>query len=94
MEPEPEPGGDAEVAAPAADRPEEVGMRLVVDLEELAVRGHDLGGEQVVDRHAVLAREEADPAAERDAADADRARVAEAGREAVLARRRSCTRRP
>ena len=59
-------------------------MRLVVDVQELAVRGHDLRGEEVVDRHAVLADEEADPSAERDAADADRARVAEAGREAVL----------
>ena len=52
---------------------------------ELAVGGDDLGGEQVVDREAVLAHEEADAAAERDAADPDRARVAEPGREAVRA---------
>ena len=42
-----------------------------------AVRGHDLGGEQAVDRQAVLADEVADAAAEREAADPDRAGVAE-----------------
>jgi hypothetical protein len=42
-------------------------------------RGHDLGGQQVVDREAVLANEEPDAAAQRDPADADGAGVAEAG---------------
>ena len=55
VEPELEPGHDAEVAAAAADRPEQVRVRLGVDAEELAVGGHDLGGEQGVDRQAVLA---------------------------------------
>ena len=46
------------------------GCVLGVHAEELAVGGHDLGGEQVVDREAVLADEVADAAAERDPADA------------------------
>jgi hypothetical protein len=32
-------------------------------VEELSVRRHDLGGQQVVDREAVLAEEVPDPAA-------------------------------
>ena len=88
VEAELQPRGDAEVPAAAADRPEEVGVVLGVDVQELAVGGHDLGREQVVDGHAVLAHEEADAAAQRDPADADRAGVAEPGREAVLAGRR------
>ena len=51
------------------------------------VGGDDLRREQVVDGQPVLAHEEADAAGERDAADPDGARVAEAGREPVLARR-------
>ena len=82
---EAQPRDDAEVAAAAADRPEQVGVPLGVDLQHPAVGGHDLGRQQLVDGHAVLADEEADPAAERDAADADRAGVAEAGGEPVLA---------
>ena len=93
VQPELEPGGDAEVAAAAADRPEQVRVRARVDAQELAVGGHDLGREQRVDRQAVLAHEVADAAAERDAADADRAGVAEAGRQAVRGGGRRCTRR-
>ena len=89
VEPELEAGRDAEVAAAAADRPEQVRIVLGVDAEELAVGGHDLGGEQVVDREAVLADEVADAAAERDPADPDRAGVAEPDRQAVRARPRS-----
>ena len=58
LEPEAEPGRDAEVAAAAADRPEQVRVRLGVHAEELAVGGDDLGGEEVVDREAVLADED------------------------------------
>ncbi len=87
MKTELQPRDDAEVAAAAAERPEQVRVLLGVDAQELAVRRDDLGGEQVVDGHAVLARQEADAAGERDAADADGAGVAEAGREPVLARR-------
>jgi len=83
-----EPGRDAEVAAAAADRPEQVRMRLGIDAQEPTVRGHDLGREQVVDREAVLADEVADAAAQRDPADSDRARIAESGREPVRRGRR------
>ena len=41
---------------PSADRPEQVGVRLGIHPAEHAVRGHDVGAEQVVDRHAVRAR--------------------------------------
>ena len=60
---------------------------LGVDAEQLAVGGHDLGGEQGVDRQAVLADEVADAAAERDPADPDRAGVAEPDRQAVRGQR-------
>ena len=78
---------DAEVAAAAAQRPEQLRLGLRVDAALPPVGGDDLRREQVVDGQAVLAHEEADAAGERDAADSDRARVAEAGGEPVLARR-------
>ena len=71
MEPELEARRDAEVAAPAADRPEESGSVLRVDAPRAPVGGDDLGGEQAVDRQSVLADEIADPSAEREPADAD-----------------------
>ena len=74
---EPEPGRDAEVAAAAADRPEQVGFVLGVHAVQLAVRRHDLRGQQAVDREAVLADEVAHAAAERDPPDPHRTRVAE-----------------
>ena len=43
VEPEPQPGRDTEVAAAAPERPEEIGVRLLVHLEQLAVGGHHLG---------------------------------------------------
>ena len=46
---------DAEVAAAAADRPEEVGVLLRARRDEPAVREHHVHAEQVVDREAVLA---------------------------------------
>ena len=46
VEPELEPGHDAEVAAAATDRPEQVRLVLGVDVQELAVGGDDLGREQ------------------------------------------------
>ena len=61
-----EPGHDADVAAAAADRPEQVGVALLVDRQDAAVGGDDLGRDQVVDRHAVLAGQESDPAAGRE----------------------------
>ena len=78
-----EAGHDADVAASAADRPEQVGMALLVDRQDPAVGGNDLGATRVVDRHPVLAGQEADPAAGRDAADPDAGRVAERDGEAM-----------
>ena len=85
VEAKPKPRDDAEVAAAPSDGPEEVGMALLVDPEQLPVCGHDLGGEQVVDREAVGAHEKAHASAERDPADPDRCRVAEPRREPMLA---------
>jgi hypothetical protein len=83
VEPELQPGGDPEVAAAAADGPEQVRVALVVDLEDLAVGGDELGGEQAVDGQPVLADQVADPAAQGQAADADRGGVAEPGDQPV-----------
>jgi len=85
VQPQLEPGRDAEVAAAAADRPEQVGMGVGVHPQLLAVGGHHLGGQQVVDGEAVLADQEADPTAQGDPADPHRAGVAEPGRQAMLA---------
>ena len=87
VEPVPEARHDAEAAAAATERPEQVGMAIGVCDDHLAVRRHDLDGEQAVNGETVLADEVADAAAERDPADAHRTRVTEAGREAVLADR-------
>ena len=63
---------DAEVAAAAAQRPEQVGVLRLVCRDDAAVGQHDVGRQQVVDRQPVLAGEVADAAAERQAADAGR----------------------
>ena len=62
MEPVDERGHDAEVAAAAADRPEEVRVLVGARPQQLAVGGDDVGGEQVVAGQAVLAVEPADAA--------------------------------
>jgi hypothetical protein len=83
VEPVVEAGDDAEVATASPDRPEEVCVAVAVDLQDLAVGGHHLRAEQVVDRQPVLAHEVADATAEREAADPDRGRVAKAHGEPV-----------
>jgi hypothetical protein len=60
----------AEVAAAAADRPEQVGFVVSADFVNLAVGRHDFGAEHVVDRQPVLAVQPSETAAERKAADA------------------------
>ena len=60
---------DAEVAAAAAQRPEEVGVRLGTDVEHLAVGRDELDAEEVVGGEAVLRHQPAEPAAERVAGD-------------------------
>ena len=67
-----ERGRDTEVPAAPAQRPEEVGMRVGVDLEHLAVGRHELGGEQVVSGEPVLGHQPAEAAAERVAGDPGR----------------------
>ena len=62
-----EAGDDAEVAAAAAQRPEQLGVAIGVDLDHLAAGQHELEGDEVVAGETVLAGEPADPAAERQA---------------------------
>ena len=85
----------AEVAAAAAQRPEEVGLALAVDSTQSPVGGHDLDRGHLVGADAVLAAEPREAAAERVADDADVRRGAGERGEAVLApprrpRSRSC----
>ena len=67
-----EPRGDAEVAAAAAECPEEVGIGLGCHAEHVSRRSHQLDGQQVVDGEAVHATQPAEPAAEREPGDAGR----------------------
>jgi hypothetical protein len=70
VQPELEGGDDAEVAAAAADRPEQVGVLPLAGPHALAVGQHQLGGEQVVDGEAAAAGQVAQAAAKGEAADA------------------------
>ena len=63
-------GDDAEVAAAAAQAPEQVGVLVVGRGHDAAVGGHDLGLDQVVAREAELALEPPAAAAEGEAGDA------------------------
>jgi hypothetical protein len=69
MQLELERGDDPEVAAPAAQAPEEVGVLLLARNDELTVGGDDIAREQVVDREAELPHHVADASAERQAGD-------------------------
>ena len=64
-------GHDAEVPAPAAQRPEQLGLVLGVDSDQLALGGDELERRDGVGLQPVLAREPAHAAAERVAGDAD-----------------------
>ena len=72
VQPEGELGDDAEVAAAAAERPEQVRVLLLARGDDGAVGRDDLGGQQVVAGQAVAAAEVADAAAEGQSADAGR----------------------
>ena len=87
VEPELELGDDAEVAAAPAQRPEELRVLVRARLDPLAVRQDDLGGEQVVDREPVTARQMPDAAAERQSADAGGGDDAARDRKAATRRR-------
>ena len=58
---------DAEVAAAAAQRPEQVAVGVLAGRDERAVREHHVGRQQVVHREAKPAGKVADAAAERQA---------------------------
>src|SRR4029079_3267988 len=66
MEPEGQRGDDAEVAAAAADRPEEVAVLLLVGGHKGAVGENDVSRDDVVDREPVLPGEVADAAPKRE----------------------------
>jgi hypothetical protein len=74
-----ERGGDPEVAAAAAQAPEQLGVLVRARVHEAPVGGDDVGADQVVGGQAVLAHEPTDAAAEREAGD-PRARHEPAGR--------------
>ena len=65
-----ERGHDAEVAAAAAQRPEQIGMLARAGVHLRAIGQHHVGADQVVDREPEAARQVADAAAEREPADA------------------------
>ncbi|HWC27071.1 MAG TPA: hypothetical protein VG474_10860 [Solirubrobacteraceae bacterium] len=86
VQPQLEGRDDPEVAAAAAQRPEQVGVLVGARADLAAVPEDDLGGDEVVDGHAVAAALVRDTAAEREAGDAgfghDAARSCEAERRA------------
>ena len=59
----------AEVAAPAANRPEEVGVFLFTGRHEATIGEYHVRAEQVVDGEAVRTRQVADPTAQCEAGD-------------------------
>jgi hypothetical protein len=67
---EPERGDDPEVATAAAQRPEQIGVFVRGCLDDAALAGGYLGGQQVVDGKPVSAHKEADATAEGKTGDA------------------------
>ncbi len=70
MQSEPERGDDAEVAAAASQRPEQIRMVVGGRADDAALGDDHLGSQQIVDDEPVFAHEEADAAAEGDPGDA------------------------
>ena len=70
VQPDIERGDDAEVPATAAQRPEQVRVLGLAGGDEAAVGEHDVRGQQIVHRQAVLAGQVAVAAAEGEASDA------------------------
>jgi hypothetical protein len=83
MEADAHGGHDAKVAAAAAQRPEQVGLRVRTGRHAPPVRQHDLGAEQVVSRQAAGAAEGAVAAPQGQAGHADRAAEAQCRDQAV-----------
>ena len=80
-------GDHTEVSTGAADGPEQVGVMLVVDAERRPSASDDLGGDDVVDGQAVLARQVSDAAGGGETTDAHVAVVARAHGQAVRGER-------
>jgi hypothetical protein len=59
-----ERGDDPEAAPATAQRPEEVGLVLAIDMEEPAVGGHDVDGKDAVAGEAVAPGEPSQPTAQ------------------------------
>jgi hypothetical protein len=74
---------DPEVAAPAAQPPEELGVRALRDVQQPPVGGDDVGADEVVAGEAVLTHQPADAAAQREAGNARRRNEAAGGGQAV-----------
>jgi hypothetical protein len=68
MKVELEGGNHAEVAAAAADGPEEIGVLRSAGLQDIAGRRDHLSREEVVDGQAVLSHQPAESSAESQAA--------------------------
>ena len=86
MELERERGRDAEVAAAAVQRPEQVRVLVRAGGDPRPVGGHQLDRDEVVAGEAVLALQPARPAAEREPGDAGGRHPPAGGREPVLLR--------
>ena len=78
---------DAEVAAPAAQRPQQIGILVGARRDDAAVRTDIVGGYQTVARQAKAARKASEAAAEGEAADARLRDSAHRGCEAECLRR-------
>ncbi len=83
VQPQGERGGDAEVAAPAVQRPEQLGVLVGARVHPLGVGGHQLHGDEVVDGEAEGAVQPAGAAAEDEAADAGGGGPPAGGRQTV-----------
>ena len=87
MEAEVEGGDDAEIAAAAADAPEEVGVLVLAGHDLAPVGGHDLGGDEIVADEAALALEPATAAAGDEPAETGAPHAPARDGEAMLLRR-------
>jgi hypothetical protein len=87
VEARPQLGDDAEVPAPAAQGPQQVGLVVRIGGHNLAIGEHDLGRQQVVDPESGHADQGSVAAAESQAGEPGRADVAHCGRVTVRSRR-------
>ena len=75
---------DAEVAASAAERPEELGVRRRRRLDDFALGRHQLRADELISGQTPRTDHPADPTAEGQSADADRGGVARADAQTLL----------